>query len=200
MSTGPAAPRSIVAAVILAAGESRRMGRFKLLLPWRGRPVLDHVLRAVRASKVHHRILVLGHQAGAVRAALDLDGFTVCENPDYPAGQSTSMQAGLAAAPAECSGFLFLLGDQPAITPGFINAMSSLHGVEPDRILVPTVAGRRTSPVLFPVRLRDALLAVRGDQGGRPVLDAHPDLILPVPVDDPDLLRDLDAPSDLESP
>ena len=188
---------SLVAGIVLAAGASRRMGRFKLLLPWRGRPLLHHVLQAVRASKIGPRILVVGYEAAAIRAALDLGGFTVLENLDYLAGQSTSMRLGLQAAPAGCTGFLFLLGDQPAITAAFIDGLIHRHAAEPDRILVPTVEGRRSSPVLFPAGLRHALLAVTGDQGGRPLLDAHPDLLRAVPVDDPELLRDVDEPADL---
>ncbi len=188
----------LVAGIVLAAGTSRRMGRFKLLLPWRGRPVLGHVLEAARASAIDHRILVLGHEAAAVRAALDLGGFTVLDNPDYLAGQSTSMLVGLLAAPAGCTGYLFLLGDQPGITAAFIDGLLARHAAEPDRILVPIVGGRRTSPVLFPADLRQALLAVTGDQGGRPLLDAHRDRVRAVPVDDPALLRDLDEPEDLE--
>lgn len=190
-------PAATVAGIVLAAGASRRMGRFKLLLPWRGRPVLDHVLEAVRASAVPHRILVLGHEAAAVRAAIDLAGFTVRENPHHPAGQSTSMRVGLLASPPGCSGYLFLLGDQPGITAAFIDDLVARHAAEPDRILVPTVGGRRTSPVLFPAEFREALLGVEGDQGGRPLLDAHADRIRAVPVDDPALVRDLDEPADL---
>lgn len=188
----------LVAGIVLAAGASRRMGRFKLLLPWRGRPVLDHVLRAARASRLDPRILVLGHEAAAIRAALDLDGFTALHNPDYLSGQSSSMRVGLRAAPAACTGVLFLLGDQPAITPAFIDSLITLHERSPHHILVPTVGGRRTSPVLFPGALRGELLAVTGDQGGRPLLEALPEMVQPVPVDDPALLTDLDEPSDLD--
>ena len=174
------------------------MGRLKLLLPWRGRPVLDHVLRAARASRLDPRILVLGHEAAAIRAALDLDGFTVLHNPDFLAGQSGSMRVGLQGAPTSCTGVLFLLGDQPAITPAFIDGLIALHESDPDCILVPTLGGRRSSPVLFPAALRGELMAVTGDHGGRPLLDVHPDLVRPVPVNDPALLLDLDEPSDLE--
>ena len=187
----------VVAGIVLAAGSSRRMGRCKLLLPWRGRPVLDHVLRAARASAIGHRILVLGHEAAAIRAALDLGGFTVLENPDYPDGQSTSMRVGLLAAPAGCTGYLFLLGDQPGITAAFIDGLLARHVAEPDRILVPTVAGRRTSPVLFPAGMRWELLAVTGDQGGRPLLEARPNRVRAVVVEEPGLLRDVDEPGDL---
>ncbi len=188
-----------VAGIVLAAGASRRMGRFKLLLPWRGRPVLDHVLRAVRASALDSRILVLGHEAAAVRGALHLADFTVLENPEYLAGQSASMRVGLLAAPAACTGYLFLLGDQPEITPAFIDELIARHTQAPEKILVPTVGGQRTSPVLFPAALREELLAVTGDQGGRPLLAAHPDLVWSVAVEDPALLRDLDEPADLEA-
>jgi len=174
------------------------MGQFKLLLPWRGRPVLDHVLRAVRGSRIGPRILVLGHEAAAIRAALDVSGFAVHDNRDYMAGQSASLRVGLLAAPAGCTGYLFLLGDQPGITAAFIDDLFVRHAAEPDRILVPAVGGRRTSPVLFPAGLRQALLALTGDQGGRPLLDASPDLVRTVPVDDPEVLRDLDEPVDLE--
>ena len=191
-------PAATVAGIVLAAGASRRMGRFKLLLPWRGRPVLAHVLEAVRASAIPHRILVLGHEAAAVRAAIDLAGFTVLDNPDYREGQSTSMRVGLSAVPAGCTGYLFLLGDQPGITATFIDDLVARHAAEPDRILVPTAGGRRTSPVLFPAGFHQALLGVTGDQGGRPLLEAHADRIRAVPVGDPALLRDLDEPPDLE--
>ncbi len=190
-------PATMVAGIVLAAGASRRMGRFKLLLPWRGRPVLAHVLEALRASAIPHRILVLGHEAAAVRAAIDLAGFTVRDNPHHPAGQSTSMRVGLLEAPAACTGYLFLLGDQPGVTAAFIDDLVAWHAAEPDCILVPTVAGRRTSPVLFPAEFREALLGVEGDQGGRPLLDAHADRVRAVPVDDPALVRDLDEPADL---
>ena len=188
-----------VAGIVLAAGASRRMGRFKLLLPWRGGPVLDHVLRAVRASALDPRILVLGHEAAAIRGALDLADFAVLENPEYPAGQSTSMRVGLLAAPIPCTGYLFLLGDQPEITPAFIDDLIARHARAPEKILVPTVGGRRSSPVLFPGALREELLAVTGDQGGRPLLAAHPERIWPVAVEDPTVLRDLDEPADLEA-
>lgn len=154
-------------------------------------------MRAVRASALDPRILILGHDAAAVRAELDLADFAVLENPEYPAGQSTSMHVGLRAAPAACSGYLFLLGDQPAITPAFIDDLIARHARAPGKILVPTAGGRGASPVLFPAALRAELLAVTGDQGGRPLLAAHPELICPVAVEDPGMLRDLDEPADL---
>ncbi|HEY7678168.1 MAG TPA: NTP transferase domain-containing protein, partial [Candidatus Methylomirabilis sp.] len=80
----------------------------------------------------------------------------------------------------------------------FIDDLVARHAAEPDRILVPTVGGRRTSPVLFPAGFREALLGVEGDQGGRPLLEAHDDRVRAVPVDDRALVRDLDEPADLE--
>ena len=186
-----------VAGIVLAAGASRRMGEFKLLLPWRGRPVLDHVLAAARAARLGSRLLVLGHRSDAVRAALDLRGFTVVENPEFAAGQSTSMRAGLRAAPAASTGYLFLLGDQPNITPAFIDALIALHAEHPDRILVPTLGGEGRSPVLFPAALRQDLEAVRGDRGGREILRGQAARVHAVVVENPDLVRDLDVPADL---
>src|SRR5215831_18057120 len=116
-------PRS-VAAIILAAGRSSRMGTHKLLLPYKGRPIVNWVLAAACASQVDSIIVIIGHDAQQVDAALQAERwFLVIQNPWYVDGMSTSLRIGLAATPSDVDGALILLGDQPLITPELINDM-----------------------------------------------------------------------------
>lgn len=183
-------PRSI-AAIILAAGSSSRMGagRHKLLLPLVDRPVLAHVLDAALASAARPIILVLGHQTEAVRAQiadyLASPDITVVENPDYLQGMSTSMSVGLQALMAQqaaggeempaCSGALILLGDQPLVTPQIIDALITTQQETGKRIVAPLYEGKRGNPTLFEASLFPELLEVTGDEGGRSVLMRHKD-------------------------
>lgn len=184
---------SQTAAVILAAGTSSRMGqgRNKLLLPLGGKPVLAHVLEAALASRAHPVILVLGHQAPEVRAQLQtylsVPELLLLENPDFALGQSTSMQAGLRnllALPEaqRPQGVLFLLGDQPLITPDLLDALIDLRARSGKRIILPLYNGQRGNPVSFSLDLAPELLQVSGDEGGRGLLKRHPNEIATLEV------------------
>lgn len=177
---------SRTAAIILAAGTSSRMGnaRNKLLLPLHHRPVLAHVLEAALGSRARPVVLVLGHQAAEVQAHIQQDlsenPILAVENPDYAAGQSTSMHAGLRALLASESAHslnsaIFLLGDQPMITARMIDALIELQEQSGKRIVLPLYHGKRGNPVLFALDLAPELLQVTGDEGGRGVLKRHPD-------------------------
>jgi molybdenum cofactor cytidylyltransferase len=195
-----------IAAIILAAGSSSRMGagRHKLLLPLAGRPVLAHVLDAVLASSARPVILVLGHQADAVRAQiasyLTHPAIAIVENPDYLQGMSTSMRAGLEALMAQTTGTetpgagaIILLGDQPLVTPQIIDALISRQQETGKRIIAPLYEGKRGNPTLFAASLFPELMAVTGDEGGRGVLAKHREEVATVEVGDAMANYDVDT-------
>lgn len=213
------APPSRVSAILLAAGRGVRMGggRPKPLLPLAGRPLLHHVLAAALASGLAEVVVVLGHEAEAVGAAVAAVAapagvaaapvaahnpagpprLACVVNPRYEEGQGTSVATGVAAAAPGATGYLFLLADQPLVRAPLIDRLLAEHAATPDRILVPTCDGRRGNPVLFPADLGPALARLEGDQGGRALLERAGERVRLIDVDDPAALTDLDTPDDL---
>lgn len=197
-----------IAAIILAAGSSSRMGagRHKLLLPLAGRPVLAHVLDSALASSARPVILVLGHQADAVRAQiasyLSNPAITIVENPDYLQGMSTSMWVGLQTLIAKTTGksgetsvtgAIILLGDQPLLTPSIIDALIATQQETGKCIVAPLYEGKRGNPTLFEASLFPELLQVSGDEGGRSVLARHKEEMATVEVGDTQANYDVDT-------
>lgn len=186
-----AASSSSIAAIVLAAGRSSRMGTHKLLLPLGGRPLIAHATASACASRAESVVIVVGHEAARVRAALPPDRYTVVKNPDYAEGMATSLRAGLAAVPASCCGALIVLGDQPLQSAELLNRLIDAATTAPDHIVVATYDGRRGNPVCFPRRYFPELKAVTGDEGGRTVLRRHAAEV--VAVECGDLAPNLDA-------
>ncbi|HEX3270641.1 MAG TPA: molybdenum cofactor cytidylyltransferase [Ktedonobacterales bacterium] len=189
-----------VAAIILAAGRSSRMGSHKLLLPYKGRPIVNWVLVAACASQTDPVIIVLGHEAQQVDAALQAERwFLAIHNPWYADGMSTSLRIGLAATPKNADGAIILLGDQPLITPEIIDAMIAESARDPDVIIAASYQGRRGNPVLFPRQYFGELEAITGDEGGRSVLARHPEQVRLVEIDDALAGFDVDTPEEYQT-
>ncbi|MDQ3695166.1 MAG: molybdenum cofactor cytidylyltransferase [Chloroflexota bacterium] len=186
-----------ISGIILAAGQSSRLGRPKQLLPLAGRPLLAHVVAHAAASGLDETILVLGHEAAAIAAALGNHGQRTVINPDYAAGQSTSVRAGLAAVSPQTNAVVFLLGDQPAVTVDIIDAMLDTYRVHRSGIVVPAYGGRRGNPVLFDRAVFPELRQVTGDEGARAIVRAHAESIrlVAVPGDAP---QDVDTEADYQ--
>ncbi|MDQ6644753.1 MAG: nucleotidyltransferase family protein [Chloroflexota bacterium] len=191
------------AAIILAAGSSSRMGsgRHKLLLLLDERPVLAHVIEAALASQARPIVVILGHEAGKVRAVVAAymaqQDSIVVENPDYLQGMSTSMRVGIArllkgkSAEVEqrmgqirdeekgqqphfdVDSALIMLGDQPLITAQVLDALISARKTSGKPIVASLYDGKRGSPTLFATSLFAELMEVSGDEGGRTVLERH---------------------------
>jgi molybdenum cofactor cytidylyltransferase len=185
-----------VGVVVLAAGESKRFGTPKQLLPWKGSSLLGHVVDVALASGAEPVVVVLGHQADACRTALGGRPVQVIVNPDWAQGQSTSVRTGLAALPANVSGALFALVDQPGVTPAVVNALIERHRATLAPVVWPEYQGRRGNPVLFDRDTFPHLMRLTGDTGGRPVLQAYAQDAERVPVADPGVLFDIDTPDD----
>jgi molybdenum cofactor cytidylyltransferase len=187
-----------VAAVVLAAGESRRFGSPKQLLPWKATTLLEHVVDTALASSLGDVIVVLGHLGEKIRDLLKDRPIRLVINHDWDKGLSTSVSAGLRALPASYDACLFLLGDQPNVTTEMINTILSTYRRTLAPIVAPAYRGQRGNPVLFSRSLFPELLSMEGDQGGREVILRHRDEMETVEVEEEDVFLDIDTVADYD--
>ncbi len=190
-------PFPTVAGIVLAAGGSIRMGRPKQLLPFRDKTIREGVVDNALASTLHRVIVVLGHEAERIKPLMERrDGVTAVVNPSYGAGQSSSLKAGLAALTEETDAALFLLGDQPLVTPETIDLITASFADSPSPIVIPTFEGRRGNPVLFGRETFSRMETLSGDSGARPLFQEYAERIRTVAVNTPAIHFDLDTPED----
>lgn len=196
-SGAPKAPT--IAAVILAAGRSSRMGaENKLLADVGGRPMVARVAEAVLASQVRPVIVVLGHMADEVRAALAGLPVQFVTNTDYAQGLSTSLRRGLDALPDGVDGAVIALGDMPRVASGDIDRLiAAFNPIEGRAICVPTVAGKRGNPVLWARAFFPEMRQVAGDTGARQLIASYAEAVCEVPVSGDGVLVDIDEPQAL---
>jgi len=187
-----------VAALILAAGASSRMGRPKQLLDWGGKPLVHAAAEVALAAKLDPLLVVVGGAQAEVEAALAGLPLRMVANPDYAAGQSTSLRTGIAALGQDADAVVVLLGDQPFVTAAIVEQLVAEWQASQAPIIAPTYAGQRGNPVLFARAIFPELLAVQGDQGARGVLAADRARVRLVAFDDPRPLADIDTPEDYE--
>ncbi len=183
------------AAVILAAGAGRRMGRPKALLRWQEEPLVHRAARVALAADLWPVVVVVGAEARSARNAVADLPVQVVVNPRWPQGMGTSVAAGVAALPPEVVAAIFLLVDQPYVTPALLRALVAEQQRAQALVVAPAVKGKRTNPVLFTAELFPALRQLRGDRGGRALFAQYPPHLLPWP--DERLLVDWDTPDDL---
>ncbi len=188
---------SRVAAVILAAGGSTRFGSPKQLAPWHGKTFIEQVVDTALASSARPVVVVLGAEAERCRAVLADRPVEVVVNETWMQGQSTSMQAGLAALPANIGGAVFFLVDLPGVATDLIDQLLQRHRETLAPLVWPEFEGRRGNPVLFDRSLFLELRQVRGDTGGKPVLLRYQDRAERVVVSDKSILQDFDRAESL---
>jgi molybdenum cofactor cytidylyltransferase len=190
----------MISAILLAAGESKRMGRPKQLLEWQGKTLLQHVLESLINSDADEIILVLGHEADRIRESLPALPIKIVINPDYKQGMASSLQQGLLAMDPRSEAFLVLLADQPGIGPEIMNHMiREFQQANPKRGIVrPVYQGLRGHPVLIGVRYLQEALQLQGDVGARQILMNHPADILEIEVDQDVVLKDIDTPEEYQ--
>ncbi len=201
-----------VAAIILAGGFGRRMAGHgsasKLLADVGGQPMVRRPTRAALDAGLSPVIVVTGHAAAEIEAALAGLPIRTARSAAPDEGMASSIRAGIAAVPAECQGAAVLLGDMPGVTADHLGRLIDAFRATPDApdapdfIVAPTCGGRRGNPVLWPRSLFRELLGVTGDVGGRDVLRRHADRLVTVPMDGcrdggRGVLDDIDTPDDL---
>ncbi len=192
-------PLPIVSAIVLAAGRATRMGAQKLLLPVGEQPMLRRVVKAAMASAVAEVIVVVGSEAEHVAGSLRDLPVHIVDNPDYAQGMSTSLGAGLKAARSDCEAVIFLLGDQPFVTPALVDMLICRFAETGAPVVRPVINGRETHPVLMAAELFPEILEQEGDLGGREVVRRHRNKLELVLLDDSRLAMDIDTPDDYEA-
>jgi molybdenum cofactor cytidylyltransferase len=190
-----------IAAVVLAAGRSSRMGGpNKLLAEIGGRPLVRHVVDAALASRARPVVVVTGHQRDKVEAALAGLPVKFVHNPHFADGLGTSLKAGIAALPAEVDGAIVCLGDMPQVDAALIDRL--IGAFDPDHgalVVVPTIDGKRGNPVVWSRRFFPDLMAVEGDVGARYLIGRYTEAVAEVPLTGTAALTDVDTPEALEA-
>jgi molybdenum cofactor cytidylyltransferase len=189
-----------IAGLVLAAGQSLRMGQNKLLADIDGKPMVRRVVEAVIGARISPVIVVSGHEAAALAAALADLRVTIVHNPQYAEGLSTSLIAGLKALPEDADGVLVALGDMPLVTSRHINRLVAAFNPDEHRsICVPVANGRRGNPVLWGRQHFAAMRKLSGDKGAREVLERNTEEIVEVAIESQAVLADADTPEALAS-
>lgn len=184
-----------LAAAILAAGESRRMGRPKALVPFEGLTFVEHLLQATNHPRVGIVRVVLGANAESIRAELKLDQETVVVNQDWQQGQLSSIQSAIRSLPAdETAGLLLCPVDHPLISSQLVSRLIAEFDSDRKLIVVPTHQGRRGHPVIFHASLYAELLDASPNVGARQVVWAHPDAIAEIETDEAGVILNLNDP------
>jgi molybdenum cofactor cytidylyltransferase len=183
----------MVSAILLGAGESKRMGRNKLSLPWGKKTIFEHCLRTLLRSDVREVIVVLSRRIGWVGDQWRDVKVKVVNNPYYKMGMSTSIRRGLQAIDPSSRGILIALGDQPLIKTRTINAL--IHAFIQGRgtIVVPSFRGKQGHPVIFHRRYLKELLKLKEDVGGRSIIEKHPEEVCLVRVKSEGVMKDIDT-------
>ncbi|MGZ9086588.1 MAG: NTP transferase domain-containing protein [Rhodoplanes sp.] len=194
-------PGRRLAAIVLAAGRSSRMGGSnKLLAEIGGRTLVRIAVEEALASRARPVIVVTGHQRESVETALTGLDVVLVHNPAYADGLSTSLKTGIAAAPPSADGAIVCLGDMPQVDARLIDSLLSAFDPEQGAlIVVPTTAGKRGNPVVWSRRFFADLAALTGDVGARGLIATYPEAVVEVAVADAAAFTDIDTPDALDA-
>lgn len=188
--------RGRVAGIVLAAGESKRFPGVKLLHEIDGKPMLAHVLDAVRSSRIQRRVLVLGYESKSIQESIDCEGFHIVNNAEWSQGQSTSVQAGLEAVEGEVEAAMYPLGDMPLIDAKLIDKIIDRHAETLAPVVAPQDGKTWGNPVLFDRVTFPVFTELKGDRGGKQLFQRFQAEAMRVPGA---AQHDVDRPADLKN-
>lgn len=181
----------MITGIIMASGFSRRMNRDKLILNFGGELVIEKVIKATKESKLDEVILV--YQNESIRDVGHRYNIKTVFNSSPEKGQSESMKLGIRASNLNTRAFMFIVGDQPLLDFKTINKIIEVFNNSEKKIIVPSYNGKKGSPTIFSSKLRDKLLEVEGDKGGRIIIKENPHEVEYVPIDDYKVGLDIDT-------
>ena len=193
------ARNSGIAALVLAAGASQRMGSAKQLLCLGDKTLLEHVLDAVRVANVDEIVLVLGFAAEEIQQKISTSGLSIVINREYQQGMGTSLRLGLSAVSARAEGVLVILADQPFVRTSTLNSLIEYHSTHSSQIIIPVFKGFRGNPVLLSRAVLPELMNLKGDIGCRAIFGDHTENIHKLAVDDSGILLDVDTIADFRA-
>jgi molybdenum cofactor cytidylyltransferase len=186
----------MIAAVVLSAGESSRMGRPKALLPIDGQTFIEKIVSALERTSVGQIVVVLGHNAEEMKQRIKQLPVEILVNPEYRLGQLSSLQVAVRRLQSDgnCDGVLVHLVDHPYVNPDLVNLMAQRFFESGKLIVVPRHRGQRGHPVILSCKLFGELLDAPMDEGAKAVVNAHRDETLEIDTDDEGVTVDIDTP------
>ena len=189
----------MVSAILLAAGESRRMGKPKQLMPFGKSTILEQAIDNLLSSKISEVIVVLGHRAEEMIKTIATRPVKIAINPIYHQGMSTSIVTGLSLIDDRTQAVMLVLADQPLVDSKTINRLIEEFCKHNKGIIVPVYQGRKGHPVIFSIKYKKELLGLTGDIGGKQIINQHPDDILKLAVEAESINIDIDNMNDYQS-
>jgi molybdenum cofactor cytidylyltransferase len=191
-------PKLLISAILLAAGESRRMGELKQLLPFKEKTVIEQSIDNLLNSQVNNIVVVLGHEWERILEKIQHLPVTITVNENYRQGMLSSLQRGLQALSESNRAILVMLGDQPHVPPSVIDQLIEVYRQETHGIIIPKYEGKRGHPILLDGKYREEILKIDPTHslGLNQVVRSHPEDILEIPVSTPAIIQDMDTPED----
>ncbi len=189
----------MVSAILLAAGESKRMGKPKLLLPFGNSTILEQAIDNLLNSRVDEVIVVVGYQAQEMIKRIANRPVKIALNPAYHEGMGTSIVMGLNLVDDRSLAVMLVLADQPLIDSDTINRLIEAFLNHNKGIVIPAHKGRRGHPIIFSTSYKEELLGLKGDVGGRQIIREHPDDILEIEVNTQSINIDIDTKNNYRS-
>ena len=192
----------MISGILLAAGESKRMGgAFKPLLKWGKTTVIDACIKNLKKTRLDEIIVVLGHREADIRTRLAGSGVVYAINHEYKKGMISSVKTGIAMASSQTDAFLIALVDQPMIPSELINRLVIIHDDNAESLItVPVYQGRHGHPIIISKKYEPEIMALADDspEGLRAFINRHRDEINEVEVESPVILEDIDTPEDYQ--
>lgn len=188
----------MISAILLGAGESKRMGFDKLSLPWGEKTVLEQCVQTLLRSRVREVVIVQGIRNRVIRAPRHRKRIKIVSNPHRAEGMSTSIQKGLRTIRTGSDGILIALGDQPFLKTRTIDALIRVFDRREKGIIVPAFQGKTGHPVIFHQTYKKELMSLRGDVGGRSIIERHREDVQVVRVRSSGVVKDVDTWQDYE--